>query len=98
MFMTIYDYHVIMNEVGIAELKAKLSEHLRKVRRGESVTVLDRKTPVARIVPIERPATALGRRPPKENAPPPGRVKLPAPSGLRRDVVELLLEDRGSGR
>ena len=31
-----------MNEVKVAELKARLSHYLRKVRRGQSVTVLDR--------------------------------------------------------
>jgi prevent-host-death family protein len=45
-----------MTEVNIAELKAHLSEHLRRVRRGGSVLVLDRQTPVARIVPVEEPA------------------------------------------
>ena len=40
-----------MATVGIADLKARLSEHLRGVRKGRSLTVLDRDTPVARIVP-----------------------------------------------
>ncbi|MGN6592463.1 MAG: type II toxin-antitoxin system Phd/YefM family antitoxin, partial [Terriglobales bacterium] len=34
-----------MTQVGIAELKANLSSFLRRVRRGESVIVLDRDTP-----------------------------------------------------
>jgi prevent-host-death family protein len=42
-----------MKTVGIADLKARLSEHLRWVRRGRSLTVLDRDTPVARLVPYE---------------------------------------------
>jgi prevent-host-death family protein len=42
-----------MKTVGIADLKARLSEHLRSVRRGRSLTVLDRDTPVARLVPFE---------------------------------------------
>jgi prevent-host-death family protein len=42
-----------MIKVGISDLKAHLSEHLRKVRRGHTPTVLDRETPVARIVPYE---------------------------------------------
>jgi prevent-host-death family protein len=41
------------NEIGIAELKAHLSETLRKVEDGASVVVLDRRRPVARLVPIE---------------------------------------------
>ena len=40
-----------MSDVRIAELKARLSEHLRSVRNGSTLTVLDRDTPVARIVP-----------------------------------------------
>ena len=38
--------------VRIAELKARLSEYLRAVRRGETIAVMDRDTPVAQIVPI----------------------------------------------
>src|SRR5438309_2184879 len=37
-----------MDTVGIAELKARLSEHLRAVRRARTLTVLDRDRPVAR--------------------------------------------------
>lgn len=41
-------------EVKTAELKAKLSHYLRSVREdGASYVVLDRKTPVARLVPME---------------------------------------------
>lgn len=40
-----------MRDVGIADLKARLSEHLRSVRNGGTLTVLDRDTPIARIVP-----------------------------------------------
>jgi len=42
-----------MSNVRIADLKARLSEHLRAVRRGRSLTVLDRDTPIARIVPYD---------------------------------------------
>ena len=31
--MTCRDYHVVMSEVRIADLKARLSEHLRSVRK-----------------------------------------------------------------
>ena len=47
-----------MKRVGIAELKDRLSEHLRAVEDGAEVIVLDRKRPIARIVPI---VTATGR-------------------------------------
>lgn len=38
----------------ISEVKNGLSAYLRQVRSGESVLVLDRRTPVARIVPVGR--------------------------------------------
>jgi prevent-host-death family protein len=37
----------------VAELKARLSHYLRAVRAGRSLTVFDRDTPVARLVPVE---------------------------------------------
>ena len=88
------DYHMVMSRVGIADLKARLSEHLRKVRQGETVTVLDRQTPIARIVP--HGARGLLRiRKPAPGTPPPSQVPLPGALAVDVDVVELLLEDRG---
>lgn len=40
-------------EVGIRELKLRLSSYLSRVRQGEMVVVTDRGKPVARIEPIE---------------------------------------------
>lgn len=39
-------------KVGIAELKSRLSYYLKGVRRGHSVVVYDRDTPVALLSPI----------------------------------------------
>jgi prevent-host-death family protein len=86
-----------MKQVRIAELKARLSEYLRAVRRGETIAVLDRETPVAQIVPV-RDRTALRIRKPVPGTPAPNRVPLPKPSGLNIDVVQLLLEERQSHR
>ena len=41
-----------MSVVKIADLKNNLSRHLAMVRRGSEITVLDRETPVARIIPF----------------------------------------------
>ena len=41
-----------MRGITIAKLKASLSAELRRVRAGEPVTVLDRTTPVALLVPV----------------------------------------------
>jgi prevent-host-death family protein len=86
-----------MRQVRIAELKARLSEHLRAVRRGEVITVLDRDTPVARIAPVREPA-ALRIRKPDPGAPKPGRVRVPGPLKVKVDVVRLLLEERQGHR
>lgn len=80
-----------MKKVGVAELKARLSQYLRVVRRGQSITVLDRDTPIAQIVPFS-PSTPLSVRP--QGSVKLHEVKLPAPLGLEDDIVDLLLEER----
>ncbi len=86
-----------MKQVRIAELKARLSEYLRAVRRGETIAVLDRDTPVAQIVPFrERPALRV--RQPAPEAPPLNRIRVPKALKVDVDVVELLLEERPGHR
>lgn len=41
-----------MNTIAIAELKAHLSAELKKVRAGATLLIMDRKQPVARIIPL----------------------------------------------
>jgi prevent-host-death family protein len=86
-----------MKRVKIADLKAHLSEHLRAVRRGETVTVLDRDRPVARIVPYDSAGPARIRKP-VPGAGRLGEIPLPPPLRGRGDIVQLLLEDRARGR
>lgn len=86
-----------MKRVGIAELKAKLSEYLRYVRRGDSLTVVDRSSPIARIVPYSGSSEPLSIRPPRAGVRP-SEAPLAPPARLDLDVVELLLQDRASGR
>ena len=78
-----------MSDVRIADLKARLSEHLRSVRNGDTVTVLDRDTPVARIVPYTTQPLKLrkAKRRPRD-------LRLPPKPAKRTDSVALLLEDR----
>lgn len=91
----IRDSHLLtMNDrVGVAELKARLSEYLRRVRRGETVTVLDRETEIARIVPLED-ADPLSVRAPANRVARLADVPLPPPLGREVDVLELLREER----
>lgn len=95
--VTIHSHTMTMKQVRIAELKARLSEYLRFVRRGETVAVLDRETPVAQIVPV-RARSALRVRKPAPGTPAPNRVPLPKPAKLPVDVVQLLLEERQGHR
>ena len=50
-----------MKAIKIAELKDRLSEHLRAVERGAEVVVTDRDRPIARIVPFSggQPMTTI---------------------------------------
>jgi prevent-host-death family protein len=87
-----------MKTVGIAELKARLSEYLRVVRRGQEITVLDRETPIARIVPYTDAGAPLSVRRPASGARALQAIKLPPPLKIRTDVVALLLEERQGER
>ena len=95
--MTISSHNIAMRQVRIAELKARLSEYLRAVRRGETIGVFDRETPVAQIVPV-RDRSTLRVRKPAPGTLPPNRVPLPKPVKLDVDVVQLLLEERQGQR
>ena len=78
--------------VRIADLKANLSAYLRRVKRGEVLTVMQRDTPVAQLVPFEvsRPPIRIrrGRGTLKD-------LRLPPPLRTKSDIVALLLEERG---
>ena len=81
-----------MKGVGIADLKVRLSEYLRLVRKGRTLTVLDRDTPIAQIVPYQSEALEVRRatRRPRD-------IELPAPPSAQTDSLAILLGDRGRG-
>jgi len=87
-----------MKKVRIAELKARLSEHVREVRRGASYAVMDRETPVARLIPYSTEGEGLRFRRPRGRHPSLQKVPLPPPVRLKTDAVAVLLEDRGEDR
>ena len=93
-FVTRCDYHMTMKNVNIADLKSHLSEHLHAVRRGHPLVVVDRSTPVARIVPYEGEGDPLLVRHPRGTYKTLGDVPIPPPVALDGDVVDLLLEER----
>ncbi len=42
-----------MKRVKVSEVKARLSAYLAEVKRGETITVCERQTAIARLVPYE---------------------------------------------
>lgn len=67
-------------DVSVRELREGLNRYLAAVREGRSVTVMDHGRPVARLVPVDRPTTALQRLVAEGRVRPPVRQKRPAPS------------------
>jgi prevent-host-death family protein len=82
--MTINGHIIVMEIVNIATLKAKLSQYLRIVRRGGTVDVVDRSTPIARIVPYQNDAETS--------------VIVPEERGEHLGSLEALLEERQTHR
>jgi prevent-host-death family protein len=90
--MTTHDQNIVMNKVGIAALKANLSRYLGRVRNGRTLIVLDRSTPIARIVPYDGD-TPLAVRPASRR---PRDLRLPPRPRAATDSLRALLEDRAS--
>jgi prevent-host-death family protein len=90
--MTTHDHNQVMNRVGIADLKAHLSHYLRRVRGGRTLTVVDRDTPVARIVPYDAETPLEVRRATRK----PADLRVPPPPPGPTDSLSVLLRDRAS--
>lgn len=85
---------VMSQAVKVSELKAKLSGYLAQLRRGGTVTVCDRKTPIARLVPVgDQTGGLIVREAIDPEGPlPRRRIRLKK----RVDVVEMLCADRAN--
>jgi len=97
-----------MEKTNISNLKNRLGAYLRKVRAGESVLVLDRNRPIARIDPVggiadagprvrgnrlaRLEAAGLVRRPTR---PLPLKLLKTPPPAARQSVLQALLAERG---
>jgi prevent-host-death family protein len=97
-----------MRTAKISELKAKLSAHIQFVKNGEEVLILDRNTPVARLVsvgPVEDEDARMRRLIVKGIVTPakmqrPVGYKLPAPPGpmISDEVMEQVWREERDGR
>ena len=99
-------YYSYMEKATISEIKNRLSAYLRKVRAGETVLILDRNHPVARLEQVDRQSqpesrTALLERDgllKRSTQPiPMEMLRSPAPRP-KRSAVAALIEEREKGR
>lgn len=87
-------------EIGVRELKAKLSEHLERVGQGEVLTVTSRGRPIAQIIPV--PGRANLERGlaegwiTREAERPPEPVVRQRPQPGTPTTTELISQDRGA--
>jgi prevent-host-death family protein len=85
-------------EVGVRELKARLSEYLDRAERGEIIRVTERGRPKAMLVPlpgklrIEEGIAEGWITPPKTKT---RRRRQIRPVKADRSIAEILAEDRG---
>jgi prevent-host-death family protein len=96
-----------MITAAIAELKARLSAYLKKLKAGHEILITDRGLPVAKLVPLERKVLRNSRRARLASA---GllrlgrgraRKSLLSPPGGKlggKSVLAALLEEREEGR
>jgi prevent-host-death family protein len=93
----------VMIAVGVAKLKAKLSEYLVRVRAGDDVLITEHGRPIAKIVPVSGAGEHLGVLE-REGLVRVGSMKLPkgfldAPRPrAAASVTDALLEERREGR
>jgi len=81
----------------VSDLKVHLNAYLADVRRGESVVVCDRNTPIARLVPYElEESEGFEILPPSRPVSDLSKVRRVRPKRAI-DVVRLLREDRDAG-
>ena len=70
-----------------------MSEYLPALSRGDTITVVDGKMPIAQILPIQQ-ESVLPVHEPAPGTPTPNRIPPPKPLNLKIDIVQLLLEER----
>jgi len=94
-----------MMVVPVSEIKARLSEYLRRVRAGEEVLVTDRGRPVARVVPVTDRGAHLAElerrgvlRPPAAELPAEFFDQALPASGSGGSLVDAVIEERREGR
>jgi prevent-host-death family protein len=86
------------NAVSVDELRQNLSGYLRRVARGERLTITDRDRPVAELGPLATPRDKRDRLIAEGRVSPPRRRGIPEPLRIEGDPCALsraLAEVRG---
>ena len=94
---------MVMMTAGVAELKARLSDYLARVRAGSEVLVTERGRPVAKIVPVDTAGDLAEFE--REGIVRPGSIDLPPeildvepPRMAGPGLTQALLDERSEGR
>lgn len=82
-----------MGPVRIAQFKSRLSHYLSCVRKGDEIVVMDRRTPIARVVPYGGAASMLAMTPARSSPKLFRKLKIPPPP-RGTDSLKALIEDR----
>ena len=86
-----------MRSINISKFKAAMGKYLKMVQQGESLVLLDRKTPVAKMIPYQDKASLRFEvRPSVEDPSGLARLTFSAVKGRKTNTLDLLLEDRRS--
>jgi prevent-host-death family protein len=92
-----------MSTVGVTELKNRLTQYLRRTKRGEEVIITERGTPIALIQPIRNADKAVSLEARLARLAAQGVVALPTQKPLRRvrlvkvsgkPISKTIVEDR----
>ena len=95
-----------MEKATISQIKNQLSAYLKKVRAGETVLILDRDQPIARLDRVEGRAHSEDKLARLERDGLVRRSRQPVPMELlrapapkpKRSVLQALLQERSQGR
>jgi prevent-host-death family protein len=79
----------------MSELKSHLSAHVRRAEAGETIEVMDRARPIAKVVPFEHDSGGLEVVPPACAFASVRRVRV-RPVRLATSSLEALTRERGS--
>lgn len=85
-------------KVGIAELKAHLSEYVHAAQKGKEIIIKDRDTPIAKLVPIDARKLPFRVIPPSRPSRGIDDMVGFRPSGVTPEEVDRIIEDNRSDR